>query len=393
MRNRPTAVLLCAVLLITLLALPAGAQTPSPTDTRSAGQVRGLTAEASAADGATVSWRPPRGAAVDGYRLRIRAAIPRHAYQPDATEARVVGGDDISIDQAPWQVALGYVNRRHPVVPRGFSCGGTLIHPRWVLTAAHCIDPDKPQLLRVASGVDDLRAIGEEDLVGVVRIVMPRRGEDNLPPAPRGIIRDIALLELAEPASGGVPIALDRSLRTFAGQEAFVSGWGSTRAVDPEGPERPMVVPRQLQGARVAVSNGPGEPCDRLEEAVPGGYDERIQVCASVDGRIDTCQGDSGGPLVLRRGGSWVIGGITSFGHGCALAGFPGVYVRVAAYRDWIVSHIPDLRWRVRNVGPDTTEVTVRRVTAGVRYRIVVEPRLAAGLGPRASLAVRATVR
>lgn len=47
--------------------------------------------------------------------------------------------------------------------------------------------------------------------------------------------------------------------------------------------------------------------------------------------------GDSGGPLMYQEnGGSWTIGGITSYGYGCSKRGFPGVYVRTAAYASWI---------------------------------------------------------
>jgi len=55
---------------------------------------------------------------------------------------------------------------------------------------------------------------------------------------------------------------------------------------------------------------------------------------------IDTCQGDSGGPLMAFVNNSWILGGITSFGHGCALAGYPGVYTRVSSFVTFIDSII-----------------------------------------------------
>ncbi len=60
-------------------------------------------------------------------------------------------------------------------------------------------------------------------------------------------------------------------------------------------------------------------------------------VCAGFpEGGVDTCQGDSGGPIVA--GGKLI--GATSWGRGCALAGYPGVYSRVASYYDLLIEQI-----------------------------------------------------
>ena len=62
-------------------------------------------------------------------------------------------------------------------------------------------------------------------------------------------------------------------------------------------------------------------------------------LCAagnSEKGITDTCQGDSGGPLVCEESGHYIVRGVTSWGDGCALEGYPGVYARVSSALGWI---------------------------------------------------------
>ncbi|RWS17592.1 hypothetical protein B4U79_08427 [Dinothrombium tinctorium] len=120
------------------------------------------------------------------------------------------------------------------------------------------------------------------------------------------------------------PVCLPYSEERFTKKVGVVSGTGATSEYGP--------MSRYLKSARVNLLNG--YYCRR---AYDQDFDSKTMICAGyTSGGVDSCQGDSGGPLTMTVNGQVIQIGVVSYGGGCARRGSPGVYTRVASFRNWI---------------------------------------------------------
>ncbi|XP_030643570.1 neurotrypsin [Chanos chanos] len=250
---------------------------------------------------------------------------PTHTRQK-----RIIGGENSLRGGWPWQAAIRI---RGSQADGRLVCGATLITSCWVLTAAHCFKRYGNNTKMYKVRVGDYHTLVPEEFeeeYAVEEIVL------------HGLYRshsndyDLALVRVS--AGKGQCVTLSRSVLPaclpFRRERApkgtgncYITGWGDTgRAYS-----------KTLQQASISMLSK--RQCERR-------YADQFtgrMLCAGAafdDRRVDSCRGDSGGPLVCERpgsgGDSWVVYGVTSWGHACRLQDSPGVYTKVSAFIPWI---------------------------------------------------------
>merc|ERR1719385_247619 len=227
---------------------------------------------------------------------------------------RIVGGVETEVNEYPWQVGLVSSSGTRP------WCGGTLISDRHVMTAAHCTAGSSASSIKVLLG-EHYTNDGQYNRVALSAITdHPGYNSNNMD-------NDFSILTLAEPVtftSAIRPACLpfDTS-KTYAGEKVTVTGWGTLTSGGNQ--------PTSLQEVEVTVTTN--AVCNQAYGIISDNM-----ICAADSGK-DSCQGDSGGPLVAFEEGRYALVGVVSFGYGCAFDGYPGVYARVTAQKDWILAN------------------------------------------------------
>jgi secreted trypsin-like serine protease len=281
----------------------------------------------------------PFGGALAARRNAPTAANRRHPFH--RTQPEVVGGHPVPQGTFPF---MAYI------LNDLYACGGSVIAPNYILTAAHCTGPNQgrpplfpPSAYSVDIGRVNLDTLGPENRFGVVAVTNHPGWDPDLDQA-----FDVSVLQLDRPVPAGLtaPVAFVGSGDTRfngASQPVVVAGWGTTSS----GGNTSSI----LLQADLAIVSDPD-----CTAAYGDGFQTPAMICAGAPGR-DSCQGDSGGPLFVnervgthiekikgkkRKGKKRKVKtievpifaqtqvGIVSFGQGCADPGFPGVYARVS---------------------------------------------------------------
>ncbi len=276
---------------------PVSAQTPSSNWMREYVQLRVLSRNLNAV-----------GAA------RLAGSDPRSLNRP-----KIVGGTVAGATDNPFQVALLTSSDSNNVTAQ--YCGGTLVRPNFVVTAAHCSDFVRTDQVQVLTGTRSLAAGGNRRDVSQI-VIHPSWNANTFD-------NDVAVWRLSTDAAGidGASLATDDGT---VGTNLLVTGWGltsegGTGAIDLRRVEVPLVDRNNCNDAN-SYNN---QITDRM-------------LCAGLDpGGRDSCQGDSGGPLTGGANNT-VLTGIVSWGTGCARPNLFGIYTRVSdpAIRNFIEENI-----------------------------------------------------
>jgi secreted trypsin-like serine protease len=261
-----------------------------------------------------LTWRlRPLVAAVLGAVLLIAAvSAPAQARPagPGSDPSKVVGGERAAKGEFPWVVRLS------------MGCGGAMITTQVVLTAAHCVGrTGRDTSINVTIGVADL----QDGSATKVRSTYVHRAP-GFTSVDRG--KDWALIKLARSVNvATLPLTTGTALDngTFT-----VMGWGSTSQGGGQS--------RYLMKAQVPFVSD--SACGAAYRGAGYGFVNSDMICAGLDhGGVDTCQGDSGGPMVRKdTTGAWRQVGIVSWGEGCALPGYAGIYSQVSTFSSAITS-------------------------------------------------------
>ncbi|MEW1824742.1 serine protease [Streptomyces sp. NPDC088196] len=224
----------------------------------------------------------------------------------------IVGGSTTTTTTYPFVMQITDASQNQ-------FCGGTLVSATKVVTAAHCMVGETTSSVRVVGGRTYLNGTN-----GTVSKVSKIWINPSYTDATNG--NDVAVLTLSTsmPYTTAKYVASTDTSVYAAGTTARILGWGTTSENGSSS--------NQLRTATVPIVSDTS-----CKSSYGSDFIATDMVCAGyTSGGVDTCQGDSGGPLLI--GG--VLAGITSWGEGCAEAGYPGVYSRLTKFSSLVTTQV-----------------------------------------------------
>ncbi|XP_010743494.3 tissue-type plasminogen activator [Larimichthys crocea] len=243
---------------------------------------------------------------------------------------KIVGGSFTPIESQPWIAAIFLQKGKR------FNCGGSLISPCWVVTAAHCFPDGNETNIEQLSVYLGKTNIKEEDAekeqrFTVEKLIIHQEYKDG------NFNHDIALLKIR--SKNGECAMKSASARTVclpplhtqlpAGFQCSIAGFGMER-------QMAWHFSNSLKQTNVKLIS----QADCKSESYYGDLITKNMFCAgSPDWSTDACSGDSGGPLVCEVSGRMFLFGVVSWGDGCARENKPGVYTQVTNYNKWIAEN------------------------------------------------------
>ncbi|XP_031415931.1 ovochymase-2 [Clupea harengus] len=260
---------------------------------------------------------------------------------PPLVHTRIVNGEPAKPHSWPWQVSLQVWPDKEPEPKFFHTCGGTLIHKNWVMTAAHCFIryADELQRWRICMGKHNLTYTEPGELCLGVRGIY-RHESFKYPDVPT-VEFDVALMRLDGEVTPSAQIdfaCLPSVEEQLPGdKKCYASGWGDEKG-------NPATAKPSEALNQVALPVVPYETCKGMDywwfQVKPS------MICCGYtkpDELKSVCQGDSGGPLVCQDNATtpWEVHGITSFGPiGCIMDKKPSVFTRTSAYIPWMENAI-----------------------------------------------------
>ncbi len=257
----------------------------------------------------------------------LSGSISLKTAQAAGPSPRIVGGRSAVPGGWPWMTAL--VSTGSASFKSRHFCGASLVHPRLLVTAAHCVENRSASTIQAVIGLTGLDTDSTAEEGGELKNIVEVRRHPQYDA--ESLEADIATLLLSTPSRFS-PLPLYEGDESLEGESSAALGWGKT---DPESP----FYPSDLQEVWLdIISNA------RCQAAYQK-YGDTIfdtMLCAGPDtGGQDACTGDSGGPLAVSLPRGMRLAGVVSWGEGCAEEGLYGVYSRISGLRDFVTAGIP----------------------------------------------------